>query len=197
MEVNVILTDLVHSLLRVLISTLTAWICSIGTGVLLHKVRCLYRLLLPVINFFRQISPFVWLPFAIMLVGLGELPLGIVMFAAMFFPGVIMVFEVIDAFPRDVYEEAMTSGANTVQLLLEIELPILWKQLVNVFRLLWSVGWSTVIAAEMLGVSKGLGFRLLDFRYLLDYKMMLVYVLIIGVIGIASDRLIRTISSRS
>jgi len=197
MEVNVILTDLVHSLLRVLISTLTAWICSIGTGVLLHKVRCLYRLLLPVINFFRQISPFVWLPFAIMLVGLGELPLGVVMFAAMFFPGVIMVFEVIDAFPRDVYEEAMTSGANTVQLLLEIELPILWKQLVNVFRLLWSVGWSTVIAAEMLGVSKGLGFRLLDFRYLLDYKMMLVYVLIIGVIGIASDRLIRTISSRS
>ncbi len=197
MEVNVILTDLVHSLLRVLISTLTAWICSIGTGVLLHKVRCLYRLLLPVINFFRQISPFVWLPFAIMLVGLGELPLGIVMFAAMFFPGVIMVFEVIDAFPRDVYEEAMTSGANTVQLLLEIELPILWKQLVNVFRLLWSVGWSTVIAAEMLGVSKGLGFRLLDFRYLLDYKMMLVYILIIGVIGIASDRLIRTISSRS
>jgi len=197
MEVNVILTDLVHSLLRVLISTLTAWICSIGTGVLLHKVRCLYRLLLPVINFFRQISPFVWLPFAIMLVGLGELPLGVVMFAAMFFPGVIMVFEVIDAFPRDVYEEAMTSGANTVQLLLEIELPILWKQLVNVFRLLWSVGWSTVIAAEMLGVSKGLGFRLLDFRYLLDYKMMLVYILIIGVIGIASDRLIRTISSRS
>lgn len=197
MEVNVILTDLVHSLLRVLISTLIAWICSIGTGVLLHKVRCSYRLLLPVINFFRQISPFVWLPFAIMLVGLGELPLGIVMFAAMFFPGVIMVFEVLDAFPRDVYEEAVTSGANTVQLLLEIELPVLWKQLVNVFRLLWSVGWSTVIAAEMLGVSKGLGFRLLDFRYLLDYKMMLVYILIIGVIGIASDRLIRTISSRS
>ncbi|MFO7659467.1 MAG: ABC transporter permease subunit [Candidatus Cloacimonadaceae bacterium] len=197
MEFNTIITDILYTLSRVVITTLISWICSIGTGVLLHKIRFLYRLLLPVINFFRQISPFVWLPFAIMLVGLGEFPIGIVLFTAMFFPGVIMVFEIIDAFPKEVYEEAVTSGASHLHLLLKIELPILWKQLINVFRLLWSVGWSTVIAAEMLGVSRGLGFRLLDYRYLLEYRMMLIYVLIIGIIGIASDRLIRAISFRS
>jgi len=145
----------------------------------------------------RQISPFVWLPFAIMLVGLGELPIAVVLFTAMFFPGVVMVFEVIESFPRDVYEEAITSGANHLQLFFRIELPILWKQLVNIFRILWSVGWSTVIAAEMLGVSRGLGFRLLDFRYLLEYKMMLLYIFIIGSIGILSDLGIRRFSRQN
>lgn len=194
MELSVIMEDIYFSLARVIVTTLISWLSCIALGVALHKFRVVYRICLPLINFFRQISPFVWLPFAIMLIGLGELPIGIVLFTAMFFPGVIMVYEVIDNFPQDVYEEAVTSGANHLQLLLRIELPMLYKQLLNIFRLLWSMGWSTVIAAEMLGVSKGLGFRLLDFRYLLEYRMMLIYILIIGVIGIVSDRLIRSVS---
>jgi NitT/TauT family transport system permease protein len=148
-----------------------------------------------VINFFRQISPFVWLPFAIIIAGLGELPIGIVLFTAMFFPGVIMVYETIDSFPRDVYEEAITSGANRRQLFLKIELPMLRKQLINIFRILWAVGWSTVIAAEMLGVSNGLGFRILDYRYLLNYKLMLIYIVVIGFIGVVSDYAFRKIAA--
>lgn len=189
-----ILQDAYISILRVLITSLIAWFCALGIGVVLHKYKQVYRICLPVINFFRQISPFVWLPFAILLIGLGEYPIAVVLFTAMFFPGVIMVFEAIDSFPSDVCEEAVTSGANHLQLLLKIQLPMLWKQFVNIFRLLWSLGWSTVIAAEMLGVSQGLGFRLLDFRYLLEYKLMIVYILIIGIIGIVSDRIILILS---
>jgi ABC-type nitrate/sulfonate/bicarbonate transport system permease component len=187
-----LLTDICWSFGRVAVAALVSWLCCIGLGIALHKHRILYKLFLPLINFVRQISPFVWLPFAILLVGLGEIPIAVVLFTAMFFPGVIMVFETIDSFPRDVYEEAVTSGANHLQLVFLVELPIIWKQLVNIFRILWSVGWSTVIAAEMLGVSQGLGFRLLDFRYLLEYRNMLIYIAVIGLIGVASDRLIRS-----
>jgi len=190
MNLKYLTEDIIFSLLRVLISAVLSWILCLLIGVLLHRYKLLYRIALPVINFIRQISPFVWLPFAIMLIGLGEIPLGIVLLIAMFFPGVIMVYEAIDAFPKDIYEEAVTAGANHLQLILFVELPLLRKNLVNIFRILWSVGWSTVIAAEMLGVKSGLGFRLLDFRYLLEYKSMCVYILIIGTIGIFSDRVI-------
>jgi ABC-type nitrate/sulfonate/bicarbonate transport system permease component len=190
MVLATMLNDIAWSFGRVVFATVISWICCICVGIVLHKFKLLYHIFLPVINFLRQISPFVWLPFAILLIGLGELPIAIVLFTAMFFPGVIMVFEAIESFPRDVYEEGITSGANHFQMVFQIELPILWKQLVNIFRILWSVGWSTVIAAEMLGVSQGLGFRLLDFRYLLEYKSMLIYIAIIGIIGITSDRII-------
>jgi len=187
MELSIVLTDICFTLCRVIITTVIAWAGCLGIGLMMYKFRFVYRICLPVVNFLRQISPFVWLPFAIILFGLGELPIGVVLVTAMFFPGVVMMFEAISGFPKDVYEEAITSGAHSFQLFFRIELPMLWNQLVNIFRLLWSVGWSTVIAAEMLGVSKGLGFRLLDFRYLLEYKSMLLYIVIIGAIGILSD----------
>lgn len=189
MKPEFLLSDILISLARVFTVCSFTWMLCVISGLVMHKYRFLYRLFLPVINFFRQISPFVWLPFAIIIAGLGELPIGIVLFAAMYFPGVIMVYETIDSFPKDVYEEAITSGANRRQLFLQIELPMLRKQLFNIYRILWSVGWSTVIAAEMLGVSSGLGFRLLDYRYLLNYRMMLIYIGIIGCIGVLSDYL--------
>ncbi len=190
MNIATLMNDICWSFGRVAFASVISWLCCICVGIVLHKFRLLYKIFLPLINFLRQISPFVWLPFAILLIGLGEIPIAIVLFTAMFFPGVIMVFEAIESFPRDIHEEAVTSGANHFQMVFLIELPVLWKQLVNIFRILWSVGWSTVIAAEMLGVSRGLGFRLLDFRYLLEYQSMLIYIAVIGVIGIASDRLI-------
>jgi NitT/TauT family transport system permease protein len=61
---------------------------------------------------------------------------------------------------------------------------------------MWAVGWSTVIAAEMLGVSSGLGFRLLDFRYLLAYPQMLFYMLVIGLIGVVSDLAFKKLQTR-
>jgi NitT/TauT family transport system permease protein len=191
MDMTMVFTDIGYTTSRVAVTAIVSWLGCLGIGLLMHKFRLVNLICLPVVNFLRQISPFVWLPFAIILFGLGELPIGVVLITAMFFPGVIMMFEAIGSFPKDVYEEAITAGAHSHQLFFRIELPMLWNQLINIFRLLWSVGWSTVIAAEMLGVSKGLGFRLLDFRYLLEYKSMLLYIIIIGLIGIMSDRLFR------
>jgi len=179
---------------RVLVTVLISWLLALSIGMVLHKIKKIYSICLPGINFFRQISPFVWLPFAIILVGLGEVSIGMIMIVAMLFPGIVMVFETLDSFPRDVLEEAVTSGAGQVRILLHIELPMLWKQFINIFRILWSVGWSTIIAAEMLGVSRGLGFRLLDFRYLLEYRNMFVYIFVIGTIGIICDRFFRLLA---
>lgn len=188
--------DIASTFLRVAVATILSWLLSLSLGALLHWKRFLYRLSLPAVNFLRQISPFVWLPFAIILFGLGEFPIGVVLVSAMLFPGIIMVFESLESCPQDICEEALTAGAGQMQLILQIKLPVLKKQLVDIFRLQWSIGWSTVIAAEMLGVSRGLGFRLLDFRYLLEYRLMLVYIVIIGAIGILSDMLLRCLVSR-
>jgi len=194
---NTIVTDIISTFLRVAVATVLSWLLCLSIGSALHWKRFLYRLSLPAVNFLRQISPFVWLPFAILLFGLGELPIGVVLISAMLFPGIIMVFETLEGCPSDICEEALTAGAGHWQLILQIKLPVLKKQLVDVFRLQWSIGWSTVIAAEMLGISGGLGFRLLDFRYLLEYRLMLIYIAIIGAIGIISDLLLRRLTGRN
>jgi NitT/TauT family transport system permease protein len=192
----VLLLDIRFSLVRVFIAALLAWILAVVSGWVLVKSRWCYHLLLPVINWNRQLSPFVWLPFAIMIFGLGELPILAVLFIAMYFPATLMVYEIFGSFPRELYDEAICSGAHGIGLLMRIELPVVLAQLINVWRIMWAVGWSTVIAAEMLGVSSGLGFRLLDFRYLLAYPQMLFYMLVIGLIGVVSDLAFKKLQTR-
>ena len=184
---GLLLTDSIYTVSRIALAGITAWLTAIFAGILLAKFKFLYRVFLPCLNFLRQISPFAWLPLAIIVFGLGELPIQFVLFTAMFFPSVLMVYEILHLFPMDILEEAKCSGAHGFSLIWKIELPMVMSQFIDVFRLLWAVGWSTVIAAEMLGVSCGLGFRMLDYRFLLAYKPMLLYILVIGSIGVLSD----------
>ena len=151
---------------------------------------------MPAINFVRHISPFAWFPFAVIWFGLGEAPVLFVLFVTLYFPALIAVAEAFSIIPQNCLDEARVSGANNLQLFLNIELPLSAVALVNLYRILWGLGWTVVIAAEMLGTSVGLGYRLLDFRYLLFYEEMIVYLILMGVVGVLVDFLLQTLVKR-
>lgn len=183
-----LLSDILITFLRVCITTLCAWICGIVVGYYLFQSNVLKNLLLPTINLIRHISPFAWLPFAIIWFGLGEPSIFFVMFITLFFPTVIAVSEFFSTIPKEYIDEAQVCGASRSQLFFQIELPLILNNLLNLLRVIWGLGWSVIVAAEMLGVNSGLGFRLLDFRYLLKYPEMLVYLLVMGILGILFDK---------
>ena len=181
-------SDILITFLRVSITTLCAWICGIAVGFFLFQSNVLKNILLPTINLIRHISPFAWLPFAIIWFGLGEPSIFFVMFITLFFPTVIAVSEFFSTIPGEYIDEAQVCGASRSQQFFQIELPLILNSLLNLLRVIWGLGWSVIVAAEMLGVNSGLGFRLLDFRYLLKYPEMLVYLLIMGGLGILFDK---------
>jgi len=182
-----LLTDLGLTFSRVMVWTLIAWLLGILFGLMAYKSRVINGIMLPINNLFRHISPFCWLPIVIIISGIGELSVGLILLMAMLFNSILMTQEALNGIPRDLLEHAYLDGAHGWGLIWEIELPLIWRNLIDIFRVLWSVGFSTVIAAEMLGVKSGLGYRLLDFRYLLRYQEMFFYILIIGIIGILMD----------
>ncbi len=190
-SLSIAISDLFISFCRVSLITIVSWIAGILAGYLLFHNSYLNRLLLPTVNFMRHISPFAWLPFAIIWFGLGEVPVAFIMFITLFFPCLIAVMDALSNIQQDHIDEAKVSGANQLQLFLNVELPLTFLSLINIFRLIWGLGWATIIAAEMLGVKSGLGFRLLDFRYLLQYPKMLYYLIIMGVSGVFIDFLLR------
>ncbi len=189
-NIHQIASDLTSSFLRVTAIAVIAWILAALTGKLLHSYKLLKISLLPAINFIRHISPFAWLPFALIWFGLGEAPAAFIMFIALFFPAVILTSEIYSQLPIQYRDEADICGATEWQKFTLIEIPLLKSQLINLFRILWGLGWTTVIAVEMLGVDNGLGYRLLDLRYLLKYHDMVVYLIIMGSTGIAIDAIL-------
>ncbi len=190
-SLNTILNDFIVSFLRVSVTGLAAWLISIPCGYLILHLRCLHDLLMPAINFIRHVSPFAWFPFAIILFGLGDLSVAVIMFITLFFPAIIAAVGIFSDVQHEYRDEALVSGANFWQMFKLVELPITLAAHINLLRILWGLGWTAIIAVEMLGVSQGLGFRLLDFRYLLRYQEMILYIIIMGVTGVALDYLLR------
>jgi len=191
LSLEVLLTDILYSFLRVTLSSFAAGICGIIIGYLLFHFKILFNFLITSINFVRHISPFAWLPFSIIWFGLGEGPITFILFITLFFPTLIAVMTILSNIPREYLEEAQVLGASKLQIFLKIEIPLSLTDFLNTFRIIWGLGWTTIIAVEMLGVNSGLGFRLLDFRYLMNYSAMIIYIIIMGSIGILIDYLLR------
>ncbi len=187
----ILLKDIAITSLRVLSWTLLSWLVGMLFGFAANRCRMLRILLLPVLNFMRHISPFCWLPLIILVAGIGELSVGITLFLALVFNAILMSMELMNSLPKAVVEQAGLDGATAWQRFVHIELPLCYGAVIDLFRVLWGVGWSVVVAAEMLGVSSGMGYRLLDFRYLMRYREMIVYIFVIGVIGVGTDILLR------
>lgn len=183
-------SDFINSFLRVTITAIIAWILAIIMGKLLYSFSWLKIIALPSLNFIRHISPYAWLPVAIIWFGLGETPAAAIMLTALFFPAVIMTTELYEQVQPEYREEAQMCGATGWQVFQAVEIPLLKIEFINLFRILWGLGWTTVIAVEMLGVNNGLGFRLLDFRYLLQYENMVIYLIVMGTTGIVIDHLL-------
>ncbi len=190
LDLSQTLGDASVSLVRVTLSVFLSWIGGMTIGKLMHSRQWLHQLLYPGVNFVRHVSPYVWLPFAIIWFGIGEPPLYMVMTVAMFFPAVVISYEMFHSVPREYIDEAIICGAGEMEVFVHIEIPAVLPEIVNLFRILWGVGWTSIIAAEMLGVQSGIGFRLLDFRFLLQYPQMIRYVVMIGLIGVVIDHLL-------
>ncbi len=194
---SILLKDIAITTIRVLNWTLVSWLVGMLLGFAANRCRLLRILLLPVVNFMRHISPFCWLPLIILVAGIGELSVGITLFLALVFNAILMSMELLNSLPKAVVEQAGLDGATAWQRFVHIELPLCYGAVIDLFRVLWGVGWSVVVAAEMLGVSSGMGYRLLDFRYLLRYHEMIVYILIIGVIGVGTDLLLKQLKTHT
>ena len=192
-SIPILLKDILVSFSRVTIISVIVWVIGIFVGYILHHSSLLNELHLPIINFIRHISPFAWLPFAIIWFGLGEGSVAFIMFITLFFPTLIAVPGLFADLPHEYIDEGRVLGASRVQMFLCIELPLALPLLLNLFRIIWGLGWTVIIAAEMLGVSNGMGYRLLDFRYLLKYPEMLIYLISMGFIGVVTDFFIKKI----
>ena len=122
--------------------------------------------------------------------------IGLPQFITLFFPVVIASIQIFSGIPKEIQDETKVSGAGLFQIFWKVELPMSASGLINLFGIIWALGWTTIIAAEMLGVRSGLGFRLLDFRYLLQYSQMLIYLIFMGCVGVFVDVFLKKINEK-
>jgi NitT/TauT family transport system permease protein len=182
--------DLVASLFRVSTGFMLAVALGIPLGLILgHRARVRVALL-PAINFFRNLSPLAWIPFAILWFGIGDLPAIFLIFMASFFPVVLATSAAVANIPAVYFRVAENYGYRGAELLTQVTLPAIAPQVITALRVTAGVAWLVVVAAEMIAGRDGLGFAVWDARNGLRTDLLVATMIVIGAIGVVIDQLL-------
>ncbi|HZS06099.1 MAG TPA: ABC transporter permease [Blastocatellia bacterium] len=182
--------DLIASLFRVTAGFALAVATGIPVGLWLGQRELARRSLLPVINFFRNLSPLAWIPFAILWFGIGDPPAIFLIFMAAFFPVVLATMAAVAGIPSVYFRVAQDYGLRGVEKLTQVTLPAIMPQVITTLRVTAGLSWLVVVAAEMIAGRDGLGFAIWDARNGLRMDLLVAGMIVIGVIGVALDRVI-------
>lgn len=188
---GVLVQDLVTSTLRLLLGMGIAAALGIPAGVLIGLHRpARWASALPV-QFVRMISPLSWAPVAVALLGVGSAPVVFLVAAAAIWPILLGTAAAVAAIDPRYVAVAHTLGANRREMLRTVLVPSVRPAVLQSIRLALGIAWVVLVPAEMLGVTSGLGYEILNARDRLAYDEMLVVILVIGVLGAAIDLLAR------
>jgi NitT/TauT family transport system permease protein len=147
----------------------------------------------PLIEIVRPIPPLAWIPFAIVWFGLTHISAGFVVFVGAVFPIIINTLTGFKSVSKVYVEAGKVLGCmKSTSLIRYIALPYSLPSIAAGIRIAMGVGWMCLVAAEMFGVSKnGLGYKIWWHYYLHQMDFVLVYMLILGFLGLLIDRVFR------
>lgn len=185
--------NVVASLFRV------AWGFSLGAllgiplGMLVGWNVRAHLALNPLVQALRPISPIAWLPVATLLLGSGDAAAVFLIFLAAFFPIVVSTAAAVRSIEPALLRAARNFALRGPALVTRVILPAAFPQIVTGLRVALGIAWVVVVAAEMLGVSSGLGYQVNDGRNNLRFDLVLAAMVVIGLIGYGLDSVFRAI----
>lgn len=188
---GVIYAHIVASLERVGLGLALAVAIGVPTGVVIGRYYLAERASSLAFQFLRMISPLSWMPIAIIAFGVGNNPVIFLIAIAAVWPMIINTAHGVSSLDQRWIWAARTLGANEWKLVRMVILPAVVPDMLTGLRLAVGLAWVVLVPAEMLGVSDGLGYYILDTRDRFDYGELMAVILIIGAIGYALDKLIR------
>jgi len=188
-----ILLDLGVSLLHFAVGMGMALAVGVPVGMAMGWFPKVDAVANPLVELLRPIPPLAWIPFAIVWFGLTHESAGFVVFIGCVFPILINTYAGFSSVPR-IYVEAarVLDCARDRDLIRHVALPASIPSIVSGIRIAAGVGWMCLVAAEIFGASQhGLGKMLWEFYNLHQMPNVVVYMIILGIIGLVLDLLFR------
>lgn len=180
----------------VLLGWIIAGFIGLPLGILMGWNERVRQVVSPVFNLLRPIPPIAWIPLAILWFGLGDPARTFVVILSAAVPWVLNSYEAIAGLDKLLLRAGRTLGATQFRTLVEIAIPTSVPTLIGGARIALGNAWMTIVAAELLGASEGLGFVALNARQTLDADIMIAAMVLIGLLGVAFSEILRFFERR-
>jgi len=175
------------SLYRVTVGFYISALLGIPLGILIGRVSLANKLLNPLIQFLRPISPLAWIPLAMLWFGIGDQPAIFLIFLSSFFPIVVSTAVSVGAINPIYFQVAANFRLTRKEVVFRVVIPAILPDVITALRISISIAWLVVVAAEMIAVQSGLGYLILDSRNALRMDYVMVGMIVIGLIGVMLD----------
>lgn len=145
------------SFMRITLATLLCAAVSLPVGLLACQYRSVNDFVTPVTGIMRYWPVTAFIPLLIMWFGIDEKMKIMFLFLAMIFyflPSVILCIREVS---QDLVDTALTMGMNRLQLMWQLLLPASLPAICQLFLLMYGIGWTYVIIAEVVNANSGLG----------------------------------------
>lgn len=172
------------SLLRVLGAFVLAALVGIPVGLAMGVSRHARAVLDPVIEFYRPLPPLAYLPLMVIWFGIGETSKVMLIFLACFAPVALATRSGVLSASSDQVNAARSLGATRWQVLRHVVLPAATPEILVGLRIGMGVGWTTLVAAEMVAANAGLGQMVLNASNFLRTDVVIMGILVIGFFAI-------------
>ncbi|MGZ4809314.1 MAG: ABC transporter permease [Thermoanaerobaculia bacterium] len=180
------------SLMRTATGYLSAVVVGIPLGLLIGLSPTLERIMNPLIQMLRPISPLAWMPLAVIWFGISNAAPIFLIFLASLFPITVAATQGVRNVPAVFLQAGRNFGLPFRRLLTHVVLPAALPRILVGLRLAFGVAWLVLVAAEMIAVDSGLGYLIIDARNAgKRYDLVVGGMLLIGVIGLGLDILLR------
>ncbi len=180
------------SLMRVGIGFGLAVCFALPLGLWMGWMQGAYRMLNPLFQILRPISPIAWIPIAILWFGVGDASPIYLIFISSVFPMVVQTAAGVHTIEKRYLRAAENFAVSRHTLFTRVVIPAVLPQIVVGMRIGLGVAWLVVVAAEMIALHSGLGYMIMDSRNAGNrYDLVVAGMIIIGVIGLSLDGLMR------
>ncbi len=168
---------------------------GIPLGLMLGRIPLLRAMLDPMLSLLRPVPVTAWLPLSMIFFGLGPNSAIFLVFLGAFYPIMLNTVFGVKSVDARLFEAAEMLGCNGSQMFRAVVLPAALPSIFNGLRLGAGFAWILIVVGEMTGVPEGLGAVIMDGRTLSRTDLVTTGMIIIGITGYFSDRILVLISN--
>ena len=184
------------SLTRIFGALIASIVIGIPAGIAIGTSRIGRGILDPIVEFLRPLPPLAYLPLIIIWVGIGEAS-KITVIALSMLPSIILSTSAgVRTVSKDHVNAARSLGASRWQVLAEVVLPSSVPSILTGIRIALGAGWTTLVAAELVAATSGIGFMIQSAAQFLVTDIVIAGIIVIAVIAILLEYIARLIERR-
>ena len=179
------------SLYRVFAAFLLAVVTAVPVGIAMGASRIARGIFDPPIEFYRPLPPLAYLPLIVIWFGIDETAKIVLIYLACFAPLAMAARAGVRSVTIEQINAAYSMGASKWQVIAHVIIPAAMPEILTGMRIAIGFGWTTLVAAEMVAATQGLGQMVLNASNFLRTDVVIMGIFVIGGVAYLFDLLMR------